>query len=50
MDEKSHWPFSVKIFPPTFEMPKLFGIDPAIVKIIDEDRYKGNPCGDPIAH
>jgi hypothetical protein len=50
MDEKSHWPFSVKKFPPTFEMPKLFGIDPAIVKTIYEDRYKGNPCDDPIAY
>jgi hypothetical protein len=50
MDEKSHWPFSVKKFPPTFEMPKLFEIDPAIVKTIYEDRCKGNPCDCPITH
>jgi hypothetical protein len=50
MDKKSHWPFSVKKIPPTFEMPKLFEIDPVVVKSIYEDRYKGNPCDDPIAH
>jgi hypothetical protein len=50
MDEKSHWLFSVKKNPPTFEMPKPFGIDPAIVKSFYEERYKGNPCDNPIAH
>jgi hypothetical protein len=48
MDEKSHWPFSVKKIPPTFEMPEPFEVDPAIVKAIYEDKYKGNPCDDPI--
>jgi hypothetical protein len=46
MDEKSHLPFSVKKFPPMFEMPKLFEIDPTIVKTIYEDRYKANSCDD----
>jgi hypothetical protein len=50
MDEKSHWPFSVKKIPPSFDMPKPFEIDPAIVKSIYEDKYKQNPCDDPIAH
>jgi hypothetical protein len=50
MDEKSHWPFSVKKNPPTFETPKLFEIDPVVVKSIYEDGYKGNPWDDPIAH
>jgi hypothetical protein len=50
MDKKSHWLFSVKKIPPAFDMPKPFEIDHAIVKSIYEDRYKGNPCDDPIAH
>jgi hypothetical protein len=50
MDEKSHWPFSVKKIPPTFEMPKPFGIDHVVVKSFYEVTYKGNPCDNPIAH
>jgi hypothetical protein len=33
-----------------FQMPKLFEIDPAIVKTIYEDRYKVNPYDSPITH
>jgi hypothetical protein len=31
-------------------MPKPFEIDPVIIKSIYEERYKGNPGDDPIAH
>jgi hypothetical protein len=41
MNDKSHWTFSVKKIPPSFDMPKPFKIDPAIIKSIYEDRYKG---------
>jgi hypothetical protein len=50
MDKRSHWPFSVKKFPPAFDMPKPFEIDPAIIKSIYEERYKENPGDDPIDH
>jgi hypothetical protein len=36
--------------PPSFDMPKPFEIDPAIMKSIYEERYKGNPGDDLIAH
>ena len=41
-----HWPFSVKNFPPSFNLPKPFEIDPAIMKSIYEDRFKGGPGDD----
>jgi hypothetical protein len=50
MDKRSHWSFSVKNFPPSFDMPKPFEIDPAIIKSIYEEIYKGNLGDDPIAH
>jgi hypothetical protein len=43
MDKRSHWPFSIKKFPPSFDMPKPFEIDPVIIEVIYEERYKGNP-------
>jgi hypothetical protein len=47
--KRSHWPFSVKKFPPSFDMPKLFEIEPVIMKAIYEERFKGNPSNNPIA-
>jgi hypothetical protein len=32
------------------KLPEPFEIDPTVVKSIYEDRYKGNPFDDPIAH
>jgi hypothetical protein len=34
MDDKLHLPFSVKKFPSSFDMPKPFEIDHAIIKSI----------------
>jgi hypothetical protein len=42
------WAYSA--FPPSFDMPKPVEIDPVIIKAIYEERYKGNPGNDPIAH
>jgi hypothetical protein len=50
MDKRSHWPFSVKNFPPSFHLPKQFEIEPVVMKIIYEDRFKGILGVDPIAH
>jgi hypothetical protein len=50
MDKRSHWPFSVKNFPPSFNMPKLFEIDPSIIQVVYGDRFNGDPRYDPIAH
>jgi hypothetical protein len=50
MDKRSHWPFSVKNFPPSFNMPKSFEIDPTIMKKNYEERFKGDPSDDPIAY
>jgi hypothetical protein len=50
MDNRSHCFSSVKFFPPSFDMPKPFKIDLVIMKAIYEERFKGNPSDDPIAH
>jgi hypothetical protein len=50
MDKRSHWPFSVKNFPPSFDIPKPFEIEPAVMKTIYEDRFKGIPGDDHIVH
>jgi hypothetical protein len=50
MDKRSYWPFSIKNFPPSFDMPKPFEIDPVIMKAIYGERFKGNPGDAPIAH
>jgi hypothetical protein len=50
IDKRSHRPFSVNNFPPSFNVPKSFEIDPAIMKLIYEKRFKGDPGDDLIAH
>jgi hypothetical protein len=50
MDKRSHGPFSVENFPPSFNTPKTFEIDPAIMKVIYEKIFKGDLGDDPIAH
>jgi hypothetical protein len=50
MDKRSHWPFSVKIFPPSFDRPTPFEIKIVIMKVIYGERFEGKPGEDPIAH
>jgi hypothetical protein len=42
MDKRSHWPFSVKKFPPSFDKPKPFEIKTCIIKTIYEKKLKEN--------
>jgi hypothetical protein len=50
MDKRLHWPLSVKNFPASFNLPKPFEIDPAIMKLIYDDRFKAGPLDDPMTH
>jgi hypothetical protein len=50
MDKRSHWPFSVKKFPPLFDKPIPFEIKSVIMKVIYGERFEGKPGEDPIAH
>jgi hypothetical protein len=42
MDKTSHWPFSVKNFPPSFDMPNPFKIDHVIMKVIYGEIFEEN--------
>jgi hypothetical protein len=37
-------------FPPSFDLPKPFEIEPDVMKTIYEDRFKGIPGDDHIVH
>jgi hypothetical protein len=50
MDKRSHWPFSVKKFPPSFDKPTPFEIKTFIIKTIYEERFEGKSGEGPIAH
>jgi hypothetical protein len=50
MYKRTHWPFSVKNFPPSLNMPKPFEIEPVIMKLVFEEIFNGVPRDDPIAY
>jgi hypothetical protein len=50
MDKRSHWPFSVKKFPPSFDKATPFEIKTFIIKTIYEERFEGKTRKDQIGH